>query len=92
MFQLPKTGQQANQCKDTPTCSKCGDTQQPQDCKDLGYTQSIRRCIHCVNQDKLRKQAIDLYDEKYHHSALSQKCPICQTEIQDLTLPLRLNG
>ncbi|MBW0529834.1 hypothetical protein O181_069549 [Austropuccinia psidii MF-1] len=42
-FNCLKTGHQEYQCKNTPTCSKCGGTHSPQDCKDLGYTPSIRR-------------------------------------------------
>ncbi|MBW0469149.1 hypothetical protein O181_008864 [Austropuccinia psidii MF-1] len=91
-FKCLKTGHQAFQCKEEPTCTKCGGTHKPQDCKDLGYTPSIRRCVRCVNQDKANNQSVDLYDKKYRHSALSQKCPIGQKEIQNLTPTPRING
>ncbi|MBW0521937.1 hypothetical protein O181_061652 [Austropuccinia psidii MF-1] len=42
-FNCLKIGHQAFQCKEDPTCSKCGDKHRPQDCKDLGYAPSIRR-------------------------------------------------
>ncbi|MBW0569972.1 hypothetical protein O181_109687 [Austropuccinia psidii MF-1] len=74
-FHCLKTGHQAFQCKENPTCSKCGGTHSPQDCKDLSYTLSIRRCVQCVNQDKSNNQPVNLYDEKYRHSDLSQKMP-----------------
>ncbi|MBW0479972.1 hypothetical protein O181_019687 [Austropuccinia psidii MF-1] len=91
-FNFLKTGHQAFQCKENPTCTKCGGTHHSQDCKDLSYTPSIRRCVQCINQEKPTNQQVDLYDEKYRHSALSQKCPIHQREIQDLTPQPRING
>ncbi|MBW0521295.1 hypothetical protein O181_061010 [Austropuccinia psidii MF-1] len=91
-FNFLKTGHQAYQCKEDPTCTKCSKTHEPQDCKDLSYAPSIRRCVQGVNKDKSNNQTIDLYDEKYHQSALSQKCPIRQKEIQNLTPPPRING
>ncbi|MBW0499330.1 hypothetical protein O181_039045 [Austropuccinia psidii MF-1] len=91
-FNCLKTGHQAFQCKEDPTCSKCGGKHLPQDCTDLNYTPSIRRCVRCVNQDRSQHQTVDLYDEKYRHSALSQKCPIRQKEILDLTSPPRIHG
>ncbi|MBW0511611.1 hypothetical protein O181_051326 [Austropuccinia psidii MF-1] len=91
-FNCLKTGHQAFQWKEDPKCSKCGGTHSSQDCKDLSYTPSIRRCIQCVNQDKFTNQPVDLYNEKYHHSDLSQKCPIRQKEIQNLTPQPRING
>ncbi|MBW0529289.1 hypothetical protein O181_069004 [Austropuccinia psidii MF-1] len=91
-FNCLKLAHQAFQCKEDPTCSKCGGTHSPQDCKDLSYTPSIRRCVKCVKQDKHTNQSIDLYDKKYLHSALSQKFPIHQKEIQNLTPKPRING
>ncbi|MBW0516043.1 hypothetical protein O181_055758 [Austropuccinia psidii MF-1] len=91
-FNCLKTGHQAYQCKEDPTFTKCGNAHKSQNCKDLGYDPSIRRCMQCVNQDKSNNQPIDLCDEKYCHSALSQKCPICQKEIQNLKPPPRVNG
>ncbi|MBW0517155.1 hypothetical protein O181_056870, partial [Austropuccinia psidii MF-1] len=41
--QILRGGHQAFQCKEDPTCSKCGDKHRPQDCKDLGYTPSVKR-------------------------------------------------
>ncbi|MBW0496568.1 hypothetical protein O181_036283 [Austropuccinia psidii MF-1] len=91
-FNCLKTAHQTFQCKGNPTCTKCGETHQSQDCKDLSYTPSIKRCVQCVNQDKSTNQHVDLYNKKYRHSALSQKCPIRQREIQDLTPQPRING
>ncbi|MBW0548671.1 hypothetical protein O181_088386 [Austropuccinia psidii MF-1] len=82
----------AFQCKNNPTCSKCGNSHLPKDCKDPGYAPSIKRCVRCINQDKTNNQAIDLYEDKYRHSALSQKCPIRQKEIQTLTHPPQPHG
>ncbi|MBW0494380.1 hypothetical protein O181_034095 [Austropuccinia psidii MF-1] len=90
-FNCLKTGHEAFQCKEKPTCTKCGGTHQSQDCKNLSYIPSIRRCVKCINQEKSTNQQVDLYDEKYRHSAFSQKCPICQREIQDLTPQPRIN-
>ncbi|MBW0479451.1 hypothetical protein O181_019166 [Austropuccinia psidii MF-1] len=91
-FNCLNTGHQAFQCKENLTCTKCGRTHQPQDYKDLSYTPSIRRCVQCMNQEKATNQSVNLYDKKYCHSALSQKFPIRQKEIQHLTPPLRING
>ncbi|MBW0531995.1 hypothetical protein O181_071710 [Austropuccinia psidii MF-1] len=91
-FNCLKTRHQAFQCKENPICKRFGGTHQPQDCKDLSYTPSIKRCVQCLNQDKSNNQPIDLYNKKFRHSALSQKFPIGQTEIQNLTPLARING
>ncbi|MBW0486188.1 hypothetical protein O181_025903, partial [Austropuccinia psidii MF-1] len=43
-FNCLKTGHMAFQCKENPTCSNCGGSHLPQDCKDPGYPPSIKRC------------------------------------------------
>ncbi|MBW0504590.1 hypothetical protein O181_044305 [Austropuccinia psidii MF-1] len=85
-FNFLKKCHQTFQSKEDHTCCKFCGTHLLQHCKDLSYTSSIKRCIQCVNKDKSQNQTVNLYDEKYQHSALSQK------EILYQTPPPRIHG
>ncbi|MBW0508239.1 hypothetical protein O181_047954 [Austropuccinia psidii MF-1] len=75
-FNCLKTGHQAYQCKNDPTCIKCGGNHTPQDCKDSTYVPSVKRCVQCINEDIQLKGSTNKYKDKYRHSCLSQQCPI----------------
>ncbi|MBW0502315.1 hypothetical protein O181_042030 [Austropuccinia psidii MF-1] len=83
-FNCLKTGHQAYQCRDDPTCIKCGGKHTTQSCLDSSYVPSVKRCVRCINEDIQRNGNTDKYEDKYRHSCLSQRCPIQQKEIQRL--------
>ncbi|MBW0503452.1 hypothetical protein O181_043167 [Austropuccinia psidii MF-1] len=86
-FNCLKVGHIAGNCKNKPTCVRCGHQHNVTDCKE---EVEDKHCIRCMNYDMENDERVDRMDEKYFHSVFSNKFPIKQAELEKSSMARRL--